>query len=330
MQLIRYEAARQALTEANSVDEAKDWSDKAAAMQAYARQANDSGLERMAAEIRLRAKRRIGEISASLESAQGTNQYVELRPAAGTKRDVLSDVGLSKSEAHRCEQLAKVPEDQFEGYLAECRDDKRVASSDAVTSHFIREQRRDQNSARLSVVKGKSVVVPNGLYDVIVIDPPWPMKKIERDVRPNQSDFDYPTMTEEDLRKLALPANKNCHAWVWTTHKFMPMALRLLEAWSLRYVCNFVWHKSGGFQPINLPQYNCEFALYARRGVPSFIDTKAFNVCFSAPRTKHSEKPQEFYDVVKRVTAGRRLDMFARREIEGFDGYGNEYEALAS
>jgi predicted RNA methylase len=35
-----------------------------------------------------------------------------------------------------------------------------------------------------------------GEYDVIVIDPPWPMQKIERDGRPNQSAFDYPTMGE--------------------------------------------------------------------------------------------------------------------------------------
>jgi hypothetical protein len=31
-----------------------------------------------------------------------------------------------------------------------------------------------------------------GLYDVIVVDPPWPMEKIERDERPNQSEFEYP------------------------------------------------------------------------------------------------------------------------------------------
>lgn len=182
-----------------------------------------------------------------------------------------------------------------------------------------------ENAAKRNAIAAKEVEgVFDGVYDVIVIDPPWPMEKIEREVRPNQSEFDYPAMSEEELAARKWPIAADCHFWLWTTHKFLPMSFRLLEAWKLKYVCTFTWHKPGGFQPVGLPQFNCEFALYARNGEPSFKSTKSLKVCFDAPRGKHSEKPEQFYEMVRRVTSGRRIDIFNRREINGFDRWGNE------
>jgi len=186
------------------------------------------------------------------------------------------------------------------------------------------EERRKEVIEKLENIEVKKAKEIKGLYDVIIIDPPWKMEKIERDIRLNQIGFDYPTMEIAEIAKIAIPAADDCHIWLWTTQKYLPEAFKLLEEWNLKYVCTFVWHKNGGFQAFGLPQYNCEFALYARKGTPKFIDLKSFFTCFSAERTGHSEKPTEFYETVKRVTAGRRLDMFNRHQINGFDAWGNE------
>lgn len=191
-------------------------------------------------------------------------------------------------------------------------------------AYAIRETVRKTIKAELEAVETQISKAIEGVYDVIVIDPPWDTKKIERDCAPTQVEFDYPVMSVEEIRDLNIPCSDDCHVWLWTTQKFLPHAFNIINSWGLKYVCCFVWHKDGGMQPYELPQFNCEFVLYCRKGSPKFIDTKDFPMCFDAPRTGHSKKPEAFYEIIRRVTAGRRLDMFNRREIEGFETWGNE------
>lgn len=200
----------------------------------------------------------------------------------------------------------------------------KVQSGEMSLAHATREVKREAIITKLENIKTVASKELSGIYDVLVIDPPWPMQKIERDVRPNQSEFDYPTMTEEEIAALIPPCATDAHVFLWTTNKFLPMALRILEEWGLKYVLCMVWCKNGGFQPIGLPQYNAEFCLYARKGAPTFIDTKNFKICFHGQRREHSRKPEEFFETITRVTAGRRLEMFAREKREGWDAWGNE------
>ena len=167
---------------------------------------------------------------------------------------------------------------------------------------------------------------PTGTYKTIVIDPPWPVEKILRDVSPEDWEFDYPVMSLEAIMSLPIPdiMAENCHVYLWTTQRFLPISFQLLEKWGLKYIFTMVWHKNGGFQPFNLPKYNCEFILFGRRGNLLFNDTKNFSTCFNGKRREHSRKPDEFYDLVKRVSPEPRIDYFSREQREGFDQYGNE------
>ena len=167
---------------------------------------------------------------------------------------------------------------------------------------------------------------PEGKYQTIVIDPPWPIQKIIRDDRPNQDVFDYPTMSIAEITNFDINqfADDNCHIYLWSTHKFLPIAFLILDSWGFRYQCLMVWHKPGGFQPFGMPQFNCEFILLGKKGSLAFLDTKSFPCCFNAARGKHSEKPNEFYELVRRVSPGPRIDIFARKERKGWDVYGNE------
>lgn len=130
--LIKYEAARAALAECKAVDEVKQWADKAAAMQAYGRMAKDRTLEIDAAEIRIRAERRLGEMLVSQKengglnkgsAGLGINQHSakEVR-SSETTTPKLSEIGISKDLSSRAQKLAAVPEQEFEKEVGDWRE----------------------------------------------------------------------------------------------------------------------------------------------------------------------------------------------------------------
>jgi N6-adenosine-specific RNA methylase IME4/ParB-like chromosome segregation protein Spo0J len=277
----------------------------------------------------------------------GSNQHV--RKGAGsaalrTTQDVADEIGLSKRVFQENRQLArdltaaakaavrrveaskqdalklarKSPEEQE--IIAEMI----LTGKAATIVEAVRAAARDTLRVHLESTVAREVKATEGVYDVIVVDPPWCLKMLNQDEMHTAVGLDYPTMTEEELLNLTIPAAADCHLWMWAPQRFLPVAFHLLEVWGFKYSCTFVWHKRNAFQPFRLPKFNCEFAIYARKGDPHFIDTKNFITCFEAPTSGHSEKPEKFYEVVRRVTAGRRLDMFNRRKIEGFDTWGNE------
>src|SRR3990167_2900425 len=68
-----YDAACQALAKAKSIDDVKAVRDAAAALRAYAKQAKNKDLEIDAAEIRIRAERRVGELMKAQRESVGLN-----------------------------------------------------------------------------------------------------------------------------------------------------------------------------------------------------------------------------------------------------------------
>lgn len=162
-----------------------------------------------------------------------------------------------------------------------------------------------------------------GQYRTIVIDPPWPMEKILRDARPNQSDFDYPTMSIAEITGFALPTDKTgCHVYLWTTQKFLPAAFAVFEAWGVNYECLMTWVKNVGFTPFSW-MYSTEHCLFGRIGnLPLLKLGKRLD--FAAKVREHSRKPTVFYDLVREVSPEPRIDMFGRETHEGFKTWGNE------
>jgi hypothetical protein len=117
--LARYDAMCRAIEAAYKVDEVKDVRDQAIALEIYARQAHNVEAERQACEIRLRAERRAGQLSAKLERSNPGKRRKDLGSAVQPKSKALRDAGVSKAQAHEWEKLAAVPDQEFEAALAD-------------------------------------------------------------------------------------------------------------------------------------------------------------------------------------------------------------------
>jgi hypothetical protein len=118
--LARYDAMCRAIEAAYKVDEVKEIRDQAIALETYARQAHNVEAERQACEIRLRAERRAGKLSAELERSSGGRPGKTL-PTMGrvSKANALHKAGVSPKQAEKWEKLAAVPQPEFEAALAD-------------------------------------------------------------------------------------------------------------------------------------------------------------------------------------------------------------------
>lgn len=192
----------------------------------------------------------------------------------------------------------------------------------------IQQRRKLEARERVPEPVPEPIAPPDGKYQCIVIDPPWPMKKIERDERPDQGrDLDYPVMSLDEIADEALVpvrtlAADDCHMYLWVTHKFLPAGMDLLNAWGFRYQCVMTWRKNVGITPFSW-MYDTEHVLFGRRGnLP--LTRLGLRLSFEAPVIGHSVKPDVFYERVVEASPGPRVEMFSRRSRDGFIVWGNE------
>lgn len=147
MELVKYDKAKHALAEAKNFDEVKDIRDKAEAMRAYAKQANDSELVNMASEIKVRAERKLGEMLADADLNKGgrppeINRSITTTslsddnwpepPTVKTPAPTLSEIGITKDQSSRFQKIAAIPQEHFETAVNMAKD-----AASAVTTAFI-------------------------------------------------------------------------------------------------------------------------------------------------------------------------------------------------
>ena len=170
-----------------------------------------------------------------------------------------------------------------------------------------------------------------GPYGTVVIDPPWPLRLGPRYDKRRSGGFPatelpYGTMSLEEIAALPVPSVLAADAIVycWTVDQYLWDTREIFEAWGLTKQFFMAWQKPNGMQRPNRPKSNVEYVVVGTVGRFRFDSIKAFWTGYCWPRRAHSQKPDEFYELVARVSPVPRLDAFARSTHPGFDAWGSE------
>jgi N6-adenosine-specific RNA methylase IME4 len=165
-----------------------------------------------------------------------------------------------------------------------------------------------------------------GPYRVIVADPPWPYE-IRRDDPSHRAATPYPQMSIAQI--CALPvgsiAAPDSILWLWTTNLHMLNGGReVLDAWGFAPVTILTWAKDK-FGTGSWLRGQTEHCVLATRGKPTVQLTNQ-STLLQAPVRAHSEKPDEFYELVEKLCpAPRYADLFSRYQHNSkWDCHGDE------
>ena len=334
IQLVQYEAARQAVSECVRIDEAAEIRDKAAAMAAYARQRDDKELENWVAEIKCRACVKIGRLSSQLPKAKtkGRSGTVRLPSSGKSKTKSLADANINTTSADRYEELAEAEDAEptkAEQYYEGCKAEGRTPTLGGLRNALKGDRRATRVTELAEATRKASQSIGKKLYPVIYADPPWRFEPYSRDSGLDRAaDNHYPTMTLEELKELKIPAAPNAVLFMWATNPMLPEALAVMQAWGFAYKSNFVWVKDKpGTGYWNRNRH--ELLLVGTRGkIPAPAPGDQYDSVISAARGKHSAKPPAFVEMIDDLFADLEgIELFAREPRLGWDAWGNEVPA---
>jgi N6-adenosine-specific RNA methylase IME4 len=121
------------------------------------------------------------------------------------------------------------------------------------------------------------------------------------------------------------PIANDAILFLWRVGSMQTEALAVARAWGFAPpTSEIVWCKPQ--MGMGRTVRNChEIALICKRGKPKRLDA-GVRSHFTAPRGRHSEKPDEFFRIVERLYAGPRLELFARRQRDGWTCLGDEID----
>lgn len=171
-------------------------------------------------------------------------------------------------------------------------------------------------------------------YRTVVADPPWQPSLGEtwdsrlRDKAGPQRFYD--TMSLGDICALQPRMAKQAHVYIWCLSAHVDWGFQVARAWGAEPITLLTWKKPG----LGAGRFRCntEHVVVARKGPRAGNPfgqggrsaQATSGTLFEWPRGRHSQKPDEFFALVERLSPAPRLEMFARAPRPGWGVWGKE------
>lgn len=227
---------------------------------------------------------------------------------------VKSDVRTSDLSFNHHKEVAALPPEKQELFL-------NMAVDEGLS---VRELRAKIRNERKEI---KLASLPDEKYRIIYADPPWSYGDKQDISSLGGATKHYPTMSIDELCSMPIMdlAQDDAVLFLWVTSPLLNECFAVIEAWGFNYKTSFVWDKVKH----NMGHYNSvrhELLLICTRGSCTPDNVKLFDSVQSIERNEnHSEKPEYFREIIETLyTHGRKIELFARRKVEGWDVFGNE------
>ena len=311
--LVEINKAQRALEAANDIHEVLDLRDQFMAMQVFA---NAQGFKDAAQEAKiyqLKAERKAGEWLEKNVSKGG-----DFTSPSQDGRS-LPD-GIDWHESSRWQQEAKIPEPVFNDWIDDCLSTGKEITASGL-QRIGRELNKDNDPPKL----------PTDKFRVIYADPPWKYGNTMPNYMGVQDDH-YQLMDLDAI--CALPvrsiAEDNAVLFLWVTSPILEESFQVIKSWGFEYKASFIWdkikHVMGHYNSVRH-----EFLLICVRGSCPPDEGKLFDSVQSIERTEHSVKPDKFREIIETLYPyGKKIELFAREQIEGWVTYGNELPSALS
>ena len=164
-------------------------------------------------------------------------------------------------------------------------------------------------------------------FTTVYADPPWRYRNTKSN---GAAEGHYPTMSLDEICELPVEdiAADDCILFMWATSPKLSEAMRVIDSWGFDYRTSAVWSKPQLGMGYYFRQQH-ELLLVGVKGSPGVPEPQnRGRSVLEFPRTKHSAKPKEYYEILERMYPhAKRVELFCRAPVSGWHSWGNEVEA---